>query len=413
MRLESLARDYSWWTEAVVNLVFDFSADWARTNLGAWLHDNSNVARTFVVGPGDQAIYGSLDGKRIVSDSTDWKVDAFRALAARARALPNDPNASTSAYVRLPDGVYLLAASKLLLVEDPGGHAPYTKKAILLVGRRIDADLLGAIETKFGLPAMSLAASVATGGAHAHVPLAGPDGRPVAYVSWAPPRPGRHLVASIALPLGVAFAVTAALIGWITLRARRAGQQLEMALAAEARVRREMEFMARHDMLTQLPNRALFMEHLEVAVAQAVRNGSGFAVHYLDLDGFKQVNDTLGHPAGDALLCRVADTMRGVVRAADTIARFGGDEFAVLQRDVADRNAAALFANRLVEQLGQTFGIDVGRTSVRASVGTTLYTQGVGAKVLLRQADQALYRAKREGGNGYRFYDPGRDDVPS
>ena len=108
--------------------------------------------------------------------------------------------------------------------------------------------------------------------------------------------------------------------------------------------------MARHDTLTKLPNRALLAERIEQALQQADR-GQGFAVFCLDLDNFKQVNDTLGHPIGDQLLCAVAKRLEGCVREADTVARLGGDEFAIIQCGVSSAEEAALLARRVVERI--------------------------------------------------------------
>src|SRR5262249_25940868 len=168
-------------------------------------------------------------------------------------------------------------------------------------------------------------------------------------------------------------------------------------------------YMAHHDVLTELPNRALFQERLELGLARA-RRGESLAVLWLDLDDFKSVNDTLGHPVGDALLKAVAGRIRSCAREADTVARVGGDEFAVLQFAMKTSAEAALLARRIVESINAPF--DLGDHQVRAgiSVGIAIAPgDGMEAGQLLKNADLALYRAKSEGRGLYRLYEPAMD----
>jgi diguanylate cyclase (GGDEF)-like protein len=174
---------------------------------------------------------------------------------------------------------------------------------------------------------------------------------------------------------------------------------------AEARI----HHMARHDPLTDLPNRNLFKERIEQALAHPE---AGLAVLCLDLDRFKQVNDTLGHPVGDALLKLVAARLSGVVRHTDTIARFGGDEFAVTQVAVEQPAAATKLAQRIVAVLGEAYEIDGQHIVIGASVGVAVSPgDGTDAEQLLKNADLALYCAKTEGRGRARFFEPGMDSL--
>ena len=138
------------------------------------------------------------------------------------------------------------------------------------------------------------------------------------------------------------------------------------------RAEERIVFMARHDALTGLPNRVLFAERIENAISQLGRNSSGFAVLNLDLDHFKQVNDTLGHPVGDELLRSVAERLKACVREVDTVSRLGGDEFAILQSDIQKPEEAALLARRIVEVLSAPYEIDGHRLTISVSVGISI-----------------------------------------
>lgn len=176
---------------------------------------------------------------------------------------------------------------------------------------------------------------------------------------------------------------------------------------------RRMRFLARHDPLTGLLNRATFQEHLDLAVAAGTRNGAQAALLLLDLDRFKEVNDTFGHDAGDALLREAAERLRAALRGSDALARLGGDEFAALVPAgyEADENAEQL-ARRVVAVMGQPFAIGEQEARIGASVGVALCPlHGRDAEALLKAADLALYRAKQDGRGCYRLFAPAMGEA--
>ncbi|HEY8006747.1 MAG TPA: EAL domain-containing protein [Methylocella sp.] len=175
---------------------------------------------------------------------------------------------------------------------------------------------------------------------------------------------------------------------------------------AESRI----AYMAQHDALTGLPNRILFHERLDEALACLRRNNEKLAILYLDLDQFKNVNDTLGHPAGDLLLMAAADRLRVCLRESDIVARFGGDEFAVLQRGLSGPEEASVLADRIVKLMCEPFEIEGQRIVIGASAGIALAPDdGESADLLLKNADMALYRAKEDGRRTFRFFERGMD----
>lgn len=172
----------------------------------------------------------------------------------------------------------------------------------------------------------------------------------------------------------------------------------------EARVR----WRAEHDPLTDLLNRAQFEARLANQVRMTKEDGCSFALLYLDLDGFKPVNDTLGHAAGDKVLKRAAARIEGAVRTSDLVARLGGDEFAIIVPGVLGPDDAGRIATKLVAALVEPFEIDGRRVQVGASIGIALYPlDGIEPDTLVAAADEAMYRAKRSGGSGWRFHAPG------
>ena len=165
-------------------------------------------------------------------------------------------------------------------------------------------------------------------------------------------------------------------------------------------------YLAFHDTLTELPNRASFFELQEQALAHASRNKHMLATLFLDLDKFKPVNDTMGHHIGDLLLVAVAERMRAAVRKADTVARIGGDEFAILIGDLEDAEVATRLTHKLLDTLSRPFVVLGQEIQVSASIGISIYpADGEDPGSLLIHADQAMYAAKCHGGNSYRLYD--------
>lgn len=174
----------------------------------------------------------------------------------------------------------------------------------------------------------------------------------------------------------------------------------------------KMARLARTDVLTGLANRATFLDRLDLALAASRRGDMPFAVHYVDLDDFKDVNDSLGHQTGDVVLKTVAQRMTGAVRENDVVSRFGGDEFAILQSDVTDPSTAGTLAAKIRALLAEPFTIDGNVLRITATMGIALYGPEVeNAAEILRQADRALYRAKEEGRDRYRFHSRELDAV--
>jgi len=171
------------------------------------------------------------------------------------------------------------------------------------------------------------------------------------------------------------------------------------------RTQSELAYHAAHDGLTGLPNRSLMRERLERAIARASSAGEGAAVLFIDLDHFKTVNDSVGHDAGDALLCQAAARLRQAFRAADTVARPGGDEFVVVVERLGGVQEAVEAARRVLRAFDQPFHIGDQDYFVSASVGVARFpSDGSGAAELLRNADAALHRAKAQGRNDFRLY---------
>ena len=182
-----------------------------------------------------------------------------------------------------------------------------------------------------------------------------------------------------------------------------------MGISRDITKRKQQEenltYMTTHDTLTGLANRALFSDHLSLALARAQRNGQKFPVMLLDLDNFKQVNDRLGHSVGDKLLEAVGDRLKGILRKDDTVARMGGDEFLLLLPETTRTEDVAVVAQKILAAFQKPFLLDDHQIRTTTSIGIAIYpSDGKDTDTLIKNADIAMYRAKRCGRNNYQYY---------
>ncbi len=169
----------------------------------------------------------------------------------------------------------------------------------------------------------------------------------------------------------------------------------------------ELYWSANYDKLTELPNRSLFLDRLNQNLKESKRYEHKFAILFIDLDGFKSVNDTLGHDAGDVLLIKVAERLLECVRESDTVARLGGDEFTVILSNITSSDDAKTVARKVIETLSVPFNIKGHDAQIGASVGVSIYPDnGDETEILLKKADDAMYLAKDQGKNDYRLSPP-------
>jgi len=293
----------------------------------------------------------------------------------------------------------VVAATLVALPDPPLASAEDLTAPIAITVKFLDEDVLSAIAGRLDLANLRSLADEALPDGDVSFSLVDENGRAIASLAWTPKRLGREVVESVIPFLTIALGGFVALV---TLIARYMRRTTATIVDGENQLRH----LALHDALSGLPNRMYFGERLKELFDRVRDGGRPAAAFYLDLDHFKEVNDTLGHPIGDELLRNVAERLGRTLREGDLVARLGGDEFAVLTGNAADREAAHAIAMRIINAVCSPYAIGSHTIIIGVSIGIAMLdAQAESAADIMRYADMALYRAKNEGRNRACVYD--------
>lgn len=405
------------WDETVRNLDHRVHVDWALDNLGVYLSATGGFEGVFAVDRDDRAIFASVKGKKVSPGSFSAFDADFRKLIAIVRRaevrrgrLPTErPTGEFFADRIQSTGLAIIHGQPYVIVAtlvepDFGRYRPLTDRAPIVVATfPIDQTFLSTITKRFLLQSatMRVGQSIRPKG-FAEIKLRDVHDRTLATIGWLPQQPGRALLNRLWLPLAMIGTI---LLVALLLAYRRSRDMAQGLVTSEKRA----THMALHDSLTGLPNRILFLDRLRHALSRVERLGGSVAVHCIDLDRFKEVNDSLGHLVGDELLRQAAARMSAQCRALDTFARLSGDEFAIVQINASDHDAASL-AERMCRVMAEPFDLGDGRVFSGCSVGVAWAERGMSDPTeLLRQADLALYRAKAESRGSYCLFEQAMD----
>jgi diguanylate cyclase (GGDEF)-like protein len=385
------------------------SAAVAQQRLRAWLSALSDHDLVLVVDTSDAVAYsqpGQHMSAELIGAATARARSIVEFMRGRAALLPDGVmrligGAPSMRHGGVAETVFLLnIGDRLSLVTAmPLGDAGAKLSPLILTVRTLDQSVLASISDRLQLANLRMIdhrADPAGDNAYAFS-----DGRnqPIARIAWLPQKPGAAILTSVVPFIAIALAGFALLAGLVMRYMRTTAATI---VAGENRLR----YLALHDPLCGLPNRNFFSERLETVIAEVRRGGAPVAVFYIDLDHFKDVNDTLGHPIGDELIRNVTLRLSHIMRGDDLVARLGGDEFAVITSASADHGALHEIASRMIETLCAPYSISGHTIVIGASIGIAVIDARAGGSAdIMRYADMALYRAKNEGRNRACIYD--------
>ena len=381
-----------------------FDAAWVQRRVGWWLTRYFEHDLILVFDASDQVLY-SHSGRDNVDRA--W-FDTVRAelapvigqLRPSAGAAANPLRPKRLQHIQSLNARPAVVAATLVALPDPPlASAEDLTAPIAITVKFLDEDVLSAIAGRLDLANLRSLADEALPDGDVSFSLVDENGRAIASLAWTPKRLGREVVESVIPFLTIALGGFVALV---TLIARYMRRTTATIVDGENQLRH----LALHDALSGLPNRMYFGERLKELFDRVRDGGRPAAAFYLDLDHFKEVNDTLGHPIGDELLRNVAERLGRTLREGDLVARLGGDEFAVLTGNAADREAAHAIAMRIINAVCSPYAIGSHTIIIGVSIGIAMLdAQAESAADIMRYADMALYRAKNEGRNRACVYD--------
>jgi diguanylate cyclase (GGDEF)-like protein len=399
------------WDEAVRKVSQNLDRDWADTNLGFWMHDYFRHDVTLVLDRSNRVIYGMrgdkqrIDQARVPAEVEPLVGDLRSRIAKGAMAdfaSGKSPNPRAVDLVRFGDHPAIV--SVMPFVSDSGKLAvPVGTEALLVSVRYLDGDLLDLVARRHVWQRVRFGWMNKPTGGEASFALRRNSGSVLGYFIWRVEKPGFNIITEVLPFLIIAFAVVGAIVNVLLRRLR----QSYMELSSRDAQSRQLAF---YDPMSGLPNRALFNSSFDTALGGMDKGRGGLALVVLDLVRFGQLNDTFGHPTGDALIREVATRLGEIIGEKDLLARIGGDEFAIVLSDSSEINIEA-FCSRLLARLGRPLELLGNSARIDAIMGVAIApAHGIDRVELLRKAEIALHRAKDERAS-YRVFDESMDRL--
>lgn len=421
------------WDDTVLTLrQAEPNQTWLDDNIGVWLHNLFGHDEVFILDARDKPIYGMVSGARSPASAffsrqgdLQLMVDAVRGrgpnspgIHDRGPGLPVNPLSTVLTTERAVHDSHLMSvrgrpavASVMRIIphSDRVTQAPGTEPLIVSI-RYLDKQFLAQLASRnlISRPRFDISSAAAQG--EQRLTLNSEHGKRIGYVFWHPELPGSVLLRQLAPITFISLILLATGLAMLARWLWRSTGELENTLIELRASEAQAQHLAFHDPLTGLPNRALLNDRLEIALRRA-RRGGKVSLLALDLDRFKQVNDTLGHHAGDALIREFASRLSAIARTGDTVARLGGDEFALILHDISEADCDRI-CKRIQSEVRRPFDLRVGTAFVGVSIGIMHADDTCTDRTeWLRKADIALYRAKAEGRACWRCFTSEMDDT--
>jgi len=391
----------------------DDDPQWVERHIGKWLEDFFDHDVVLVVGGSDRLQYARFraSGDAGAAELAKELAASFGFLrgrrppsgSVRPIVAPDAVETGRSAVLiqHLPNGPAIVAA--VAVGSDSDLASGNASAPIVASVKYIDDDMLREIGNRLQLPSLHAIGDAAPALDKVAATIADAKGRTIARFAWQAVRPSGQIVGYVLPFIALAIAGFAVLVGLMVRHMRRT----EHAIAAGET---QLRHLALHDPVCGLPNRIYFGERLETVIDEVRHGGPSAAVFYIDLDHFKDVNDTLGHHIGDELILKVTQRLSRVMRGDDLVARLGGDEFAIITSCASDSYTLQATAGRIIAAICAPYAIKGHNIVIGASIGIAVIDRRAGdAGDILRYADMALYRAKNEGRNRACIYDAAMD----
>ena len=402
------------WDDAVLNTKVNFNFAWVDNNLGSWMFSYFGHNRVFILNDADKPIYGMEQGNVVNPDLFEVDAAVYMPLVSAMR----DKIAAGALDAFARDGVYPHVAeitsvantpaivSISPITSDTGVHAqPRGTEYLHVSVVFLDALFADQLTNDYLLMDANFTREPSRDSGRAVFPILSAQGRIVGFFEWTPENPGRLMLARTGPALAFGFAFSAILVSLLLYRLWRSSSALEAGRLAA-------QHQATHDPLTGLANRTRFDDIIGRTLMARRPHDQGVALLMLDLDRFKQVNDTLGHQSGDDLIRAVGQRLKALIGPQDTLARLGGDEFGVLHLSKGGLADHLDLSQRMIEAISKPFEIFGSEAFVGVSIGVVVIGESdTDRREITRKADIALYEAKSSGRNRAVVYEEAMDEL--
>ena len=413
-QIETQAASLATSDETLINTQLAFNANWVERNLANRLHENFGYDAFVVVDSTNKPVFAMVDGFPVIIPDDPSVNSSYRALLTDLRATHTQPasgdagqRSTTLSDFMLVDGRPALVAAATI-VSDSGTlqQQPGTEYALVLT-RFLDTAVASEINRQYAIEAGHFTMTSGSAPDQAVFPIVNNAGRFITFFQWTLDRPGQTVLSQTIPMLSVTFLVIGGLVLLLLNQLRRYAEAIEAG-------KHFSRYQANHDELTGLPNRSSFEAELTRRLEARAHDHGPLSLLMLDLDRFKQVNDTLGHQAGDELICAVSDRLRSVLGKDALIARLGGDEFGIVLMHNANSFDLTQTSQRVIAAIGQPFELHHYKAHVGASIGIVTIdrnSEDVASSELMRKADIALYEAKAGGRNRAMVYEEHMNEM--
>ncbi|WP_230532363.1 putative bifunctional diguanylate cyclase/phosphodiesterase [Microvirga roseola] len=417
------------WDDAVLQLNKPtLDLQWLDANLGIWLSRTFDQDQVYILNAQNEPIDATIDEARVSPGEFNRVRPGLESLLQGLRGDRSSPHAD---HVDRPDDPIYLTTGKAVhdahLLELQGRPAAVSAMKIvpestdvpqapgsefLLVSIRfLDGSFIDEIARRNLIESLRFSREDIPHSGEVSVPLKSDAGRLIGYFIWRPELPGSKILQVVGPSAAVACLIMVVLTVRLVRSLRRSMSKLQRAVVELRASEAQAHYLAFHDVLTGLPNRAMLDEKLDQALIRT-RRGKKTAVLMLDLDRFKNINDTLGHQAGDDVVKELAGRLSDVLPSTDFLARLGGDEFAIVQAEIDGNDDAEALCTRILETVRQPFQVLGHQIFVGVSIGVAIAPDaGLERVDLMRKADIALYRAKAEGRDACRIFTAEMDET--
>lgn len=390
----TLAKDYAYWDDTIQHAYLSQDQHWIDENIGIYLSETFGITDLFIINSADEAVLSLKSGQQDQANYLSLNKAALADLISKARKSGPVPT-PVSGMLMIND----IPAVVGVAVLTPESNKPLpSPRPLLVVALQMDQNFLQKLSEQYRLKDLRFIPAGQSTEDVSLFTLKNPLGEVLGKLVWHTEKPGTLVLHKVQIPMLIVLGLIVLVTTLIIKAFRNTELRLEKAY-------HDLEYHANHDPLTGLANRRLFSELLIQLINSVKREQTRCAMLYLDLDDFKNVNDTHGHQAGDELLVTVAQRLKSCVRESDVIARIGGDEFIVLLMNASSHEDIKAMANKLIASLTHPIKLANHDIQIGASIGITIIPEdGTNPDELLKKSDLALYQGKNQGRNTVNFY---------